>query len=149
MPAGTSYLFKQGMLKPEITRKAALDGTKEYYAIGVKNFFLHAVHPLAWFKKLEIEIDGKRTDAEKAYFVLRDQWFHIADMPTVTEVYWNLAEDAQLLIPAEERLEQGTHHVKIIFTMSMLEDSQVMDRKGLWPHRVELVEEYLKLEVEG
>lgn len=149
MPAGTSYLFKEGMLQPEITKTAALDKTKEYYAIGVKNFFLHAVHPLAWFKKLEIEIDEKQMDLEKAYFVLRGQWFHIMDMPTITEVYWNLAEEAQLLLPAEERLEQGKHHVKITFTMSMLEDSQVMDKKGLWPHRVEFVEEDLKLEVEG
>ena len=115
----------------------------------MKNFFLHAVHPLAWFKKLEIEIDEKQMDLEKAYFVLRGQWFHIMDMPTITEVYWNLAEEAQLLLPAEERLEQGKHHVKITFTMSMLEDSQVMDKKGLWPHRVEFVEEDLKLEVEG
>lgn len=145
MPAGTSYLFKEGMLLPKIEKVAVAE--KKYHVIGVKNYFLHAVHPLAWFKKIEIEIDGKEICTKDAYFVLRGQWFGVEQMSTITEVYWKLAEEAKLHIPAVENLKPGKHHVKLTFTMSMLEDTQIMDTKGLWPLRVEDVEEDLELEV--
>lgn len=145
MPAGTGYLFKEGMLLPKIEK--AVVSEKEYYVIGVKNHFLHAVHPLAWFKKLEIEIDGNKICTKDAYFVLRDQWIGIEQMPTITEVYWKLAEEAKLHIPAVEKMEPGKHNIKLTFTMSILEDTQIMDTKGLWPLRVEFVEDELALEV--
>ena len=147
MPAGTSYLFKEGMLSPDIRKTVSPNGEKEYYAVGVKNHFLHAVHPLAWFKKLEIEVDGRTISPDEARFVLRGQWFQVSEMVSITEVYWNLAEKAEICIPASEELAAGKHHVKLTFSMSMLEDTQVMDTKGLWPLRVEFVEDDLELEV--
>ena len=50
MPAGTSYLFKVGMLSDSIYKKVD-EKESAYYEIGVKNQFLHAVHPIGWFKK--------------------------------------------------------------------------------------------------
>lgn len=148
MPAGTGYLFKDGMLSSRMRRTAASNGTQEFYVIDVKNHFLHAVHPLAWFKRMEIEVDGRQIEAEDARFVLRDQWFRVSDMPTITEVYWNLAETAHICIPTSVQLAAGRHHVRLTFSMSILEDTQVMDNKNLWPLRVEFVEDDLELEVE-
>lgn len=148
MPAGTGYLFKEGMLSPVIRKTTFPSTGKEFYAIEVKNHFLHAIHPLAWFKKVEIEVDGKEISGEDARFVLRGQWFHVSDMPTITEVYWGLAEQAEICIPEVEKLTAGKHHVKLTFSMSMLEDTQIMDSKGLWPLRIECVEDDLEVEVE-
>ena len=146
MPAGTSYLFKEGMLSSRIKKKEfPYNDRKEYYAIEVKNHFLHAVHPLAWIKRIKIEIDGNEISNEKSKFVLRDQWFQIENMRTITEVYWNLAEKAEICIPQSEKLSLGRHQVKLTFYMSMLEDTQIMDTKDLWPLRVEMIEEVLEV----
>ena len=145
MPAGTSYLFKEGMLSDSICKKADEEG-RAYYEIGVKNQFLHAVHPIGWFKKLEVEIDGKEVAQENIWFVIRGQWFAAEKMYTISEVFWNLMEEAQICIYLPELLKTGTHHVKCTFIMSMLEDTQVLDMENKWPRRVEFVEGELKLE---
>lgn len=145
MPAGTSYLFKEGMLSDRICKKADEEG-RAYYEIGIKNQFLHAVHPIGWFKKLEVEIDGDEVTQENIWFVIRGQWFAAEKMYTVSEVFWNLMEEAQICVYPTEPLTAGKHHVKCTFIMSMLEDTQVLDMENKWPRRVEFVEGELKLE---
>ena len=93
MPAGTSYLFKEGMLSDSIYKKVD-EKERVYYEIGVKNQFLHAVHPIGWFKKLEVEIDGKEVVQESIWFMIRGQWFAAEKMYTISEVFWNLMEEA-------------------------------------------------------
>lgn len=136
MPAGTSYTFKEGMLSSIIERTE----DKAYYKIRVKNQFLHAIHPVGWIKKLQLQVDEKQIKEEDIYFVIRGQWFHAPKMNTITEVYWKLSEEAEICFKLEEELSVSEHYVKCTFCASMLEDPRVLDRKGMWPLRVEFVD---------
>lgn len=149
MPAGTSYTFKEGMLSSKIKEISLPEENKKYYKLEIKNQFLHAVHPIGWIKKLEVEIDGQLMEQGDIYFVLRGQWFTADKMYTIREVFWNLSEAAEVCILSRSSLNSGQHYVKCTFTMSMLEDTQVLDMEGQWPLRVEFVDGNLELEVEG
>lgn len=149
MPAGTSYTFKEGMLAPKIKEISILNENKTYYKLEVKNQFLHAVHPIGWIKKLEVRIDDQIVNEDDIFFVLREQWFPAGKMYTISEVFWNLSETAEICVVKRNELDTGKHYVKCTFTMSMLEDTQVLDKKGQWPLRVEFVDGNLELEVES
>ena len=145
MPAGTSYTFKDGMLSEKIVKCTNTQTKETYYRIGIKNQFLHAVHPIGWIKKLEIELDGEAVEEKNIYFVLRGQWFAASKMYTISEVFWNLCEEAQVYFDPGKEISGGKHHVKCTFTMSMLEDTQVLDLKCQWPFRVEFVDGCLEV----
>ena len=49
--------------------------------------------------------------------------------------------------PGKE-ISGGKHQVKCTFTMSMLEDTQVLDLKCQWPFRVEFVDGCLEVSEE-
>jgi len=146
MPAGTSYTFKKGMLSPVIRKHAAENGENIYYEIVVKNQFLHAVHPIGWIKKLKVEIDGNEVEQRDIWFVLRGQWFAARKMYTISEVFWNLSEEAQICFEMPDFLSDGKHEVKCTFIMSVLEDTQVLDLKNQWDQRVEFVSGILEVE---
>ena len=78
--------------------------------------------------------------------MIRGQWFAAEKMYTISEVFWNLMEEAQICVYLPESLTTGKHHVKCTFIMSMLEDTQVLDMENKWARRVEFVEGELKLE---
>ena len=99
MPAGTSYLVKEGMIGKTVCRETY--NADAYYKFTVKNNFLHAIHPVGWFRKIDIELDGKAWDTKDSYFVLRGQFFRIPDMHTISEVYWNLCEPAEIYLKQE------------------------------------------------
>jgi hypothetical protein len=143
MPAGTSYLFKEGMLSSKLNFFNE-DG-KEYYGFTVKNHFLHAVHPVGWIKKLDVEINGTSIDADHVFFVLRGQWFLSSKMRTINEVFWNIREEAQVFFETPRPLAPGQYQVRCAFITSMLEDTQVLDEKNAWPKRVEFVDGMLSL----
>lgn len=134
MPAGTTYIYKEGMLSPWIRKRTEADG--EYYELEIKNHFLHAAHPLGWIKKIEILVDGKTIREQDIYFVVRNQWFPVTKIHTITEVFWHLIEPAQICFRGFA-IGQGTHQIECRMTTSLSDDTQIVDRKGIWPDRVE------------
>lgn len=144
MPAGTSYLVKEGMFGKKISREKR--NREQFYKFEMKNNFLHAVHPLGWFRKIEVEIDGACIPQEEAFLVLRKQWFRVSDISTVSEVFWNLCEPLDVYVKSGEELEEGKHHVKVTFRMSLLEDTQILDLDGKFGERVEFAETDMELE---
>lgn len=145
MPAGSSYTVKEGMLSDRICNvDLNEDGIFDAYYFGVKNHFLHAVHPVGWIKKIVIEIDGEEVDPGKAYLVLRGQWFHLPKLCTISEVFWNLCEEASIYIEHNSGMKTGKHIVKCSFIMSMLEDTRILDVHNKWPLRVESVEKVME-----
>lgn len=145
MPAGTCYTVKKGMLSEKILNKTVNQGRHpDHYVIGIKNHFLHAVHPVGWIKRLMIELDGEEVDSTKAYLVLRGQWFHLPKIHTIGEVCWNLCEDAEIYVECEGGIRPGKHLVSCTFTMSLLEDTRILDSKNKWPHRTERVEKIMQ-----
>ena len=145
MPAGTSYLFKEGMLSHSIEQVDTGDNKKTYYKFTVKNHFLHAVHPVGWIQKLDIEIDNASINESDVFFILRGQWLIASKMHTIREVFWNLCEEAEVCFALSAPLKAGDHTVKCIFTTSMLEDTRVLDETGAWPTRVEFVDGTINL----
>lgn len=144
MPAGTSYLVKEGMFGKKISRRKA--GEENYYAFEMKNNFLHAVHPLGWFRDIAIEVDGEAVPGTDAFLVLRRQWFRVSDIRTVSEVFWNLCEPLEVYVRGTGRPEKKTSHVKVTFRMSLLEDTQILDLDGTFGERVEFAETDLEWE---
>lgn len=149
MPSGTSYTFKEGMLSPMIKKKICKSGEdciKEYYSIEVKNQFLHATHPLGWIRRIELEVDNQKVDSKKMYFGLRGQWFAATTLHTIQEVFWYITEPAQICFETDSPLLEGLHYVKCTFVLSMLEDPGILDKKGMWPDRIEFVDGNLTVE---
>lgn len=144
MPAGTAYLVKEGMFGKEMTRES-LNGEK-YYKFSMKNNFLHAVHPLGWFRHIEIAIDELKISEHDAFLVLRGQWFRISDIHTVSEVFWNLCEPLDVYVKNMQELESGIHKIKVIFRTSLLEDTRILDLGEKYEERVESAETYVELE---
>ena len=143
MPAGTSYLVKEGMIGKTVCRETY--NADAYYKFTVKNNFLHAIHPVGWFRKTDIELDGKAWDTKDSYFVLRGQFFRIPDMHTISEVYWNLCEPAEIYLKQDRELEKGTHEITVTFTTSLLEDTQILDRERKYSDRVEFAQSTIEL----
>lgn len=143
MPAGTSYLVKEGMFGRRMTCEQR-EGEK-YYRFEMKNNFLHAVHPLGWFKHIEIQIDGVLIPEEEAFLVLRNQWFRVSDIHTISEVFWNLCEPLAVYIKGGWELALGVHKVKVTFRTSLLEDTRILDLDGKYEERVEFAEADIEL----
>lgn len=141
MPAGTSYLFKENMLGTRLNRV----GETNSYTFTVKNHFLHAVHPVGWIKTLDVEVDGARCADRDVWFVVRGQWFSAEKLYTISEVFWNLCEQAEVCFSTGAPLAPGKHHIKCTFSTSLLEDTQVLDDKNVYPLRVEFVDGTLEL----
>lgn len=135
MPAGTSYMVKNGMIGKTMCR--AMYNGEQYYKFTVKNNFLHAIHPIGWFRKINLEINGEENASDDGYFVLRGQFFRISDMHTISEVYWNLCEPAEIYFKCKRDYAPGIYDIKVTFTTSLLEDTQILDQAGKYRNRVE------------
>ncbi|MEG0912047.1 MAG: DUF6379 domain-containing protein [Oscillospiraceae bacterium] len=143
MPAGTSYLFKENMLGKRLLPVEGTDTPQ--YRFTVRNHFLHAVHPVGWIKTLDVEIDGKLCGDRDVWFIVRGQWFSASKLETISEVFWNLCEQAEICFSTDVSLAVGKHHVKCTFSTSLLEDTQVLDVKNVYSLRVEFVDGELEL----
>lgn len=143
MPAGTAYLVKEGMIGKTMSR--AMYNGDHYYKFTLKNNFLHAIHPVGWFRQIDIEINGEKYATKDSYFVLRNQFFRIPDMHTISEVYWNLCEPAEIYLKRDKELENGMYDIKVTFTTSLLEDTQILDREGKYKDRVEFADSLIEL----
>ena len=143
MPAGTAYLVKENLFSK--TMKKEMFHGKEAYRFSIKNNFLHAVHPLGWFREIELTIDGKGISEENMYFVLRKQCFRVSEIHQISEVFWKLCEPMEVYFLTDEPINVGEHSIRITFHTSMLEDTRILDLEDRYPERVEFSETKIEL----
>jgi len=133
MPAGQRYWVEEGILGNQITNvDTNNDGKMDHYCFAIINKFLHAKHPLGWIRNVTLKIDGQTIRNDKAYFVLRGQWISLKHMPTVTDIWWNLVEKAEIYVEKEDGLEQGRHAVECNLELSLHENTRTVDVKDAW-----------------
>ncbi len=134
MPAGTSYFIKEGMISKELKNvDTNKDGKFDYFCFSIWNQILHAKHPLGYIRKLKLVIDGKDINTNRIFFVLRDQWICIEQMPTISDIWWMLREEAQIYVKQEGGINPGVHKVECIMETSLLMNTRSIDRRDIWP----------------
>ena len=134
MPAGTKYLIEDNMLSNIIENSDEnSDQVVDHFHFTIRNQFLHAAHPLSWFRKIELSVDGIEIDSSDIYFVLRGQWFCASYLYTITETFWTLCEEAEIFVKKTGGLKVGPHNVTVILTTSSFSDTWFQDTSGLWP----------------
>jgi len=133
MPAGSSFLIKEGMLSNKIG--IAKLNNESFYSIGVRNQLLHAVHPLGWFCEINLTIDGKLIPKEDGFFELRGQWINLAQIHTIKDIFWYIMEEARFNFRVKPELAPGAHNFECDLTASTLEVATQMDLTGKWPRR--------------
>lgn len=149
MPAGTCFLYREGMFGDVIgVEKDRYAEDDNIYYIEMKNHILHAAHPLAWLRELNVNVDGEAISSCNMYFVLRDQWICVQQMPTIKEIFWTINETARLYFRTACRIEPGVHEVRIKFVASSLEGTRHLDLDNKWPGRCEKVELKMRLSEE-
>lgn len=144
MPAGTSFLIEKGMLGEKI-RNVQKDGYA-YYTFDVINQYLHAVHPIAWTRRIDLKVDGEEIGQKQFFFVVRDQWIRGDHIKDTVDIYWYLCERAQIYVQCDEELQAGKHVVECTFTASRLEETSIIDLKDEWPQRSQTVVQEMMVE---
>jgi hypothetical protein len=137
MPAGSSFLIKEGMLSDKICR-TEFNG-EPFYSIGIRNQMLHAAHPLGWFCAVNLSVDGNPVSKEDVFFEIRGQWICTAQMHTIMDIFWYIMEEARLNFRRNPELVSGAHDVECEFVASLLEVATQPDRAGKWPRRRQAV----------
>jgi len=114
MPVGTQFYIKEGMVSKELINvDTNKDGKFDYFYFSIWNQKLHAKEPLGNIRKLTLRIDGEEIKPNRIFFVLRDQWIRIEQMPTIKDIWWMLREEAQIYVKQEGGINPGIHNVEI------------------------------------
>jgi len=142
MPAGTSFIISEGMISSTI--KEVETAERNYICIDIRNHLLHAVHPLGWMREINLKVDGKTIPKQNIYFVLRGQWVNVEFMHTIQDIYWYIAEPAQLFI-AGLSLSKGEHEIEFELVASQLEVSTILDVKEIWDIRRQTITQTVTL----
>lgn len=138
MPAGSRFLLTKGMFGEKLTYKdRGFAGDGNYYCLTIRNHILHSAHPLGWIREFKVLIDGKEVPPAQLFFVLRGQWICAEQMPTITELYWTIDEEAEIYIKTQKELQQGIHDMTVCFSVSGLEGTRVLDMEDRWPRKQE------------
>ena len=137
MPAGKNYWIEEGMISKEL-KSVDIDkkGKVDYFYFSVWNQFLHAKHPLGWIRKLTVRIDGEEISPNRIFFVLRDQWIGIEQMPTISDIWWMLREEAKIYIKQDDEIISGTHNVECNMEISLNTNTRTIDKNDIYPRLV-------------
>ena len=134
MPAGQKYWIEEGSLTGCIKNvDLSGGGVSDHYCFTLVNKCLHAKHPLGWVRALKLKVDGEEVAQDKICFVLRGQRIPLKCMPTITDIWWNLAEEAQICVEKAGGLTPGPHTVECRLELSLHVNTRTVDREDIWP----------------
>ncbi len=115
MPLGTEFYIKEGMISNDLRNvDTNKDGKLDHFYFSIWNQKLHAKEPLGNIRKITLRIDGEEIEPNRIYFVVRDQWFCIEQLPSISDVWWMLREEAQIYVKQDGGIKSGIHNVEII-----------------------------------
>ena len=134
MPLGTEFYIKEGMISSELRNvDTNKDGKFDHFYFSIWNQKLHAKGPLGNLRKLTLRIDGEEIEPNRIYFVIRDQWICIEQMPTIKDIWWMLKEEAQIYVKQDGGIKPGIHNVEIILENQVLMYTRSIDSKDIRP----------------
>ena len=134
MPLGTQFYIKEGMISKELKNvDTNKDGKLDHFYFSIWNQKLHAKEPLGNIRKLTLRIDGEEIESNRIFFVIRDQWFCIEQMPTISDVWWMLREEAQIYVKQDGGINPGIHNVELIIENQALMYTRSIDSKDIRP----------------
>lgn len=136
MPAGSpeGYFIKEGMISKELKNvDTNKDGKFDYFYFSIWNTKLHAAEPLGAIRKLTLKIDGEGIEPNRIFFVVRDQWIGIEQMPTISDIWWMLREEAQIYVKQDGGINPGIHNVECIIENQLLVHTPAIDSKDIRP----------------
>ena len=72
----------------------------------------------------------------RIFFVLRDQWIGIEQMPTISDIWWMLREEAEIYIRQDDGIVSGKHDVECTMEISTLTNTRIVDKNDLYPRLI-------------
>lgn len=140
MPAGKSILIKEGMISSYIKNyDIDHDGITDHYGFMIRNQILHPCSPIGCMRCFSIMVNDIEIDSNKAFFVLRGQWININKVSTIKEIFWNIGEEAMVLVQQQDGMKSGEYEVKCLITFTTLVESRIIDSRDIFPKRVEVL----------
>lgn len=133
MPAGSIYWIEKDMMGEELinTKCTHLDREEEFSYFEVKSYFIHSVHPLGFFRKMEVTVDGESIDTDDLFFVVRGNWIPARYMPTISDIWWNQSESAYIYIRRPGGFNPGKHTVNLFMHLQSLFNTKTLDTKDI------------------
>lgn len=147
MPAGSQFLIEEGMLGKTLRNETIQEAAPtDYFWFEIRNQFLHAVHPLGFIRKLEIEVDGRPVCPRDIYFVLRGQWVRSDHLPGISDIYWYIGESARIYIRKDGGIAPGNHTLRCTIVASRLDQTMILDTRSIWPLREQSIVQKMRKE---
>ena len=109
------------------------DGEFDHYFFSIWNQKLHAKQPLGNIRRFSLRVDGVEIPSNLIYFAVRDQWICIEQMPTITDIWWMLKEEARVYVKQDGGIGPGTHRVEITIENQLLMYTRAVDSKDIRP----------------
>lgn len=133
MPAGSIYWIEKGLMRTELinTKHMHLDEENDYGCFEIKSYFIHSVHPLGFFRKLEVSVDDEKVDVDNIFFVVRGNWIPARYMPTISDIWWNQSESAYIYLKKPGGFSKGTHKVELFMSLQSLFNTKTLDTKNI------------------
>ena len=134
MPVGSGFYVKEGMISNELINvDTDKDGKFDHFYFSIWNQKLHAKQPLGNMRKLVLSIDKETIEAERIFFVIRDQWICVEQMPTIKDIWLMLKEEAHIYVKQDGGIEPGIHNVDITIENQILMYTRHIDSKDIRP----------------
>lgn len=132
MPVGKTYWVEENMLGTTLENlDRDGDGKADHVRFGVKSSFIHADHPLGWIRDIRVEIDRQPVAPEDIFFVLRRNWIPLSCLPTISDIWWHMAENAYVTVRRLGGITPGTHRVSVTMEFSSLFNTRTVDYDDL------------------
>lgn len=110
--------IKKLMAQSAISREIVVDQEATVGQIGGRNGLLLDIRlpsyrslPLSCIEKIGATIDGSAADLSSAALRIENEWYPLAALPTLLDIWWFILDTAVLFVPGF--VEAGRHEVTI------------------------------------
>ena len=103
-------MFETFVLQKDSLVNATARGKKGFQVLTRLNYYRGI--PLSQIENVAVALDGQEIAPEKILFAVDDDWFTLAEMPTVASVRWEYATRARVFVEWPQPLT-GPHEVTL------------------------------------
>lgn len=150
MGLGEQYWVHENSLSKSMCNKDLDgDGIYDHFSFTLRNNCLHSIHPLGWFRDFKLYLDEEEIPQDKSYFVLRGQLIPLKQLPTITDIWWEIIENAEIYGYYPGGVPAGIHQVKCEMDTSLVPNTRTVDTKEVWRRLPIVVEGQMCVEIDG